>query len=232
MGGQRPNGGFGCDSCAEDGWVHTTDFYEAYWCCTMRGGEGINVPIRNAVFKDANTLVFPLYLDGEFTLDNNVVLQERSDMPEEGRSTFQLLSGTLSAQFKLFIPEFAQGVRVTMNGQNVDFVEEAGFANLRVDMKAGDSLVLAFDMPIRIVPTIGKIHDGDGLCTVRKGPLVLLAPHGCMKALKEEDFSVGLDGKIEAHGRSFEPLYKNYLRSETELKTMRRQLLFLQAQHQ
>ncbi|MBO4422111.1 MAG: hypothetical protein J5879_01625, partial [Clostridia bacterium] len=33
---QRGNGGFGCDSCAEDG-VLSMHCYEAYWCCTMRG---------------------------------------------------------------------------------------------------------------------------------------------------------------------------------------------------
>lgn len=229
LGGQRPNGGFGCDSCAEDGWVHATDFYEAYWCCTMRGGEGINVPIRNAVLKDEDALVFPLYLDGEFTLSDGVVLQERSGMPEEGKTTFKLLKGALSAQCKLFIPEFAKEIRITLNGQPADFAENAGFACLRADMKEGDVLALAFDMPIRIMPTVGKLHEGDNLCTVRKGPLVLLTPHGCMKALKAEDFSINSDGKIEAYGRSFETLQKNDLRSEAELKTMRRQLLFFRA---
>lgn len=231
LGGQRSNGGFGCDSCAEDGWVHTTDFYEAYWCCTMRGGEGLNVPIRNAVFRDENAFVFPLYLDGEFSLDDGIILQERSGMPEEGKITFKLLSGVLSAHFKLFIPEFAREVQISMNGATVEFREDDGFASFQADMKEGDSFVLAFDMPIRIMPTVGRIHDGDGLHTVRKGPLVLLAPHGCIKALKAEDFSISMEGKIEAHGRNFEPLYNNYLRSEMELKALRRQLLFLQAQH-
>ena len=40
---QRANGGFGCDNCpgadGEDDLFHKV--YEAHWCCTMRGGEGL-----------------------------------------------------------------------------------------------------------------------------------------------------------------------------------------------
>lgn len=43
---QRPNGGFGCDLCSgteQSGrFVQAnTDVYEAWWCCSMRGAEGL-----------------------------------------------------------------------------------------------------------------------------------------------------------------------------------------------
>ena len=38
---QRNNGGYGTDTCAGayDPFLRVKH-YEAYWCCTMRGGEG------------------------------------------------------------------------------------------------------------------------------------------------------------------------------------------------
>lgn len=229
LGDQRPNGGFGCDSCAEDGWVHATNFYEAFWCCTMRGGEGLNVPIRNAVLMDGDALVFPLYLDGEFTLSGGGVLRERTGMPDGGETTFELCSGALSAPMRFFIPEFATEIGIALNGTKLDYSVAAGFACLDVEMQAGDVLALHFDLPLRLMPTVGKIHDGDDLCTIRRGPLVLLTGSGCMKPLRAQDFTVHSNGVVEAHGRTFEPLHKNNLRSEAELREMRRQLLFRRA---
>ena len=48
---QRNNGGFGCDSCATDGVLKMHGF-EAYWCCTMRGGEGLAAAAAYAVTSD------------------------------------------------------------------------------------------------------------------------------------------------------------------------------------
>jgi len=47
---QRDNGGFGCDSCPgyENGSkdLLSASIYEAFWCCTMRGGEGLPMAAR------------------------------------------------------------------------------------------------------------------------------------------------------------------------------------------
>ncbi len=45
---QRDNGGFGCDNCTGPVDLQLkVKAYEAYWCCTMRGGEGLARAIQN-----------------------------------------------------------------------------------------------------------------------------------------------------------------------------------------
>ena len=63
---QRRNGGFGCDTCVgavkNDGDIIDTlrmSVYEAYWCCTMRGGEGLGRISQYSYLYDGDTLIIP-----------------------------------------------------------------------------------------------------------------------------------------------------------------------------
>lgn len=51
---QRLNGGFGCDTCAAGTnkllRPHAKGLNEAFWCCTMRGAEGLSYIAQNTVF--------------------------------------------------------------------------------------------------------------------------------------------------------------------------------------
>lgn len=67
---QRPNGGFGCDSCTgagEEAEFLRVKAYEAYWCCSMRGAEGLSYAASNAVLEDEEgNLTFTNYVPGDF----------------------------------------------------------------------------------------------------------------------------------------------------------------------
>ena len=53
---QRSNGGFGCDECigSETAGVFLStleNIYEAFWCCSMRGAEGLANAARLSVLS-------------------------------------------------------------------------------------------------------------------------------------------------------------------------------------
>lgn len=63
---ERGNGGMGCDSCVNEqtpALLCMEDAYEAYWCCTMRGGEGLCDCMQIA--GDDKHLVLELLFDCE-----------------------------------------------------------------------------------------------------------------------------------------------------------------------
>lgn len=59
---QRNNGGFGTDNCpgiaSNDNCLRPKS-YEAHWCCTMRGSEGLGYAARTSSFVKGDTLYFP-----------------------------------------------------------------------------------------------------------------------------------------------------------------------------
>ena len=79
---QRENGGFGCDTCAgaitDRGTVDrlNVSLYEAYWCCTMRGGEGLARIAEYSYLKEGNTLIIPYTTDSEIEIEGLRVIQE------------------------------------------------------------------------------------------------------------------------------------------------------------
>lgn len=71
MAGQRVNGGFGSDCCiVPNGSVQILEphpeCYEAFWCCTMRGAEGLTRSVCDAVCRDKNDLYVLIWNAGTY----------------------------------------------------------------------------------------------------------------------------------------------------------------------
>jgi hypothetical protein len=86
---QRSNGGFGCDLCvtADEGGslplkAHK-DNYEAWWCCTMRGAEGLTFAADSAVIKREKEVVFTNYVSGDYEYPD-ISFTLESGFPGEG----------------------------------------------------------------------------------------------------------------------------------------------------
>lgn len=67
---QRENGGFGCDSCVRDEepslYVAAEGLYEAHWCCTMRGAEGLTFAAKEAVLEAEDHVLIALPMAGQY----------------------------------------------------------------------------------------------------------------------------------------------------------------------
>lgn len=72
--GERANGGFGTDTClgaAEkpDSHILACSSYEAYWCCSMRGGEGLAAVSRYSLLEQDEHTAWILYpVSGIYTV--------------------------------------------------------------------------------------------------------------------------------------------------------------------
>ena len=100
---QRSNGGFGCDTCATDG-VLSQHCPEAYWCCTMRGGEGLAAAAACAVTADG-TVINPI--SGVYTV-NGRKLTVVSDYPHGTKATFCYEGG---GRIYLYAPPWIHGIK-------------------------------------------------------------------------------------------------------------------------
>ena len=175
--GQRENGGFGCDTCVgAAGELLAISTYESYWCCTMRGGEGLAKCAQYSYLVDENDhILVPMPQTSETTVrlsTGSVKIKQTSDYPQEGCVGFELLEKTSNVTkipLKLYIPNWAKDVRV--NGLITDVQDSFITFDLN-DVSAH----VTFEIPTFETQVFGK-HNGNQLMTFH-GNLVLGAVEG------------------------------------------------------
>lgn len=229
--GQRPNGGFGCDHCVEDGFVRTHEgFYEAYWCCSMRGGEGVTSAANFGLYHDNNRIVFPFYSDGHYSIPEmpGVVLKMASSYPNEGKIvvTVEKTSDTnLRKELAFFLPKWVKEINVAVNGEKTETSEESGFWKVEVTLTSGTCIELTFNIPLLVCPVIGNQHKGSGLVTLRHGTLVLGSPDA-EKAVKISELVDDGAGRYRTQSATFTPLDQAYMLEESDLKSTAYRILY------
>ena len=176
---QRSNGGFGLNNCSGARHTHVhTSMPEAYFCCTMRGGEGLSAAARYCAFTGKDSLWLATYMDNQIstTLDGGKFSFKQQSQYPFGNSTKITISeatGT-NISLQLFSPSYLTPESVTVNGTAVEMKPEAGFIPVSRVWKSGD--VLEF----RFTPKLGRIaprnsHSIQGYDLIREGPLLLAA---------------------------------------------------------
>lgn len=121
--GQRANGGFGCDTVlGAPGTDHAEALSvildEAWFCCSMRGAEGLAEAARHAACAQGDVLIFPLLHPGRVS-HQGWELGIQSDYPEKGEVTVTVLAspGTRAGLSVAFAqPSWAENPAITANG--------------------------------------------------------------------------------------------------------------------
>lgn len=237
--GQRPNGGFGCDTCAgaQDEFLSPKEgLYEAYWCCTMRGSEGLSRAVEYGCFLEEKGFALPFYhsciLHMEFP-DGRAVVNEKSAYPYEGAVCLEVVDSecrnpkTVSLRIPSWVHE--KGVCVRINGVDTDFDVRDGFAIFHVELKTGCKVELTFDIPLRVEETSGK-YNLKGYHSYRHGSLLLgYSNKGAAIKMKEGLLYVYQGaGKYQMGEEKalFMPIHNIADMEEEDAKQSRKQILF------
>jgi len=202
--GQRSNGGFGCDNCVGSESVilmPQKDSYEAFWCCTMRGADGLTTVADDAVFEDNGKLYINFFFSGEYTLADGSIIFIESEYPVIGKTRIKYI-GQNEKTVILYIPSWAENVTITKNGDETDN---------EITLSNNDIIQYNFDILLRKEDTIGEESIQD-VYKFMRGPLIL-----------------GIDSEIDAEKFShdmLEPINFNYIISEEESRNRKTQILF------
>lgn len=180
--GQRPNGGFGCDSStgSKDEFVMPiTGAFEAYWCCTMRGGEGLARAAEFSYFREDNGITIPFYNNSTAHLsfdDGDMIIKQATEYPIEGYIRLEVLySNVVNKKFiKMFVPSFVSSncISISVNNEKREAEIVNGFVQVELQLKAGSKIELEFDIELRTVPVMNK-NSISGFHTYRHGMLIL-----------------------------------------------------------
>lgn len=183
--GQRPNGGFGCDNCsgAEGKLLAPKEgLFEAYWCCTMRGGEGLSRAIENCYMLNRQEVTLPFFENSAVKLPlerGRLELTQTTQYPYNGYTRLEVMANASledEIALRLFLPSWVDvaSALLRMNGQRTDFSAENGFIVFRGKLPAGTVLEFEFEIGLRIEKLIGfESKEKERAFTYRHGPLIL-----------------------------------------------------------
>jgi len=187
---QRANGGFGCDNCPgpKDLFLGVKA-YEAFWCCTMRGGEGLARAIQYSYFRQKNNVYVSSFGNNEaaLNLDGKICeVKQTSSYPFGCNATFDISpkNGPLKIKFHLYVPGWIKNPRITLNGKNVAFTHKNGFLVVSLYLTDRTTLGYSFDMDPLFREAVNPTNTIRGSFAITYGPLVL----GCTEE-KEVGFN-------------------------------------------
>ena len=235
---QRPNGGYGCDLCTGANgllFVEPHKFFEAPWCCSMRGAEGLTRAAQYGWFVDGDTLVLPFYFGGTARVaigGGEVSFEQRSAYPLKGAVTLRVVASTASRPvvLKLFAPSWspAREFKVTFNSLPLPVTAEKHFAVVETLLRASDEIALTFPLRFSALPLQNPARQ-PGHHRFGHGPLLL--GHGGGEAVTlaaQNDFAAlgAARYRCSATGRVLAPLPALIDLTEAEAKAQRTQLVF------
>lgn len=147
---QRSNGGFGCDSCpSEDNPYLSVVIPEAYWCCTMRGAEGLSRMAEYSWMSKGKTLYVPFFRAGALCADD-LEVEQRTEYPDGGTVSIKFYKNDRGVN-ALMLPvlPWADNVSILLNDEVITPEEVDGMYCIRKEFVNGDKVIMTFDLPVR-----------------------------------------------------------------------------------
>lgn len=235
---QRPNGGYGCDCCVGargQTVLAPHEFFEAPWCCSMRGAEGLARAAQYGWFTDADAIILPFYFGGEARIkfpDGGLTLEQTSDYPRTGSAVLRVIKSTLTEPkaLKFFAPSWspAAGFRVMRNGAALTVSVGGPFAVVNAPLLEGDEIAVSFPVRFTAAPLQNPARQ-PGHHRFAHGPMLLGVSDGVPVALAAGDRFAPLGAaryRSGSTGRELAPLPALIELTEAEAKARRTQLVF------
>ncbi len=230
---QRPNGGFGAESCVEDGTIKIlkgSNLYECFWCCTMRGGEGTTYASICSLCGEENLLQLLFYFDGKYSIPwiPGLTLNIRSEYPRTGNILIRIdeeAETPACVEWKIYMPNWVSEPICMINDVRSTYEIEDSFLRLSFIPKKGTEIRLLFDIPLFTMPVIGNMHKDSGLVTLRHGSLILATEQEETEIHMENLTYMG-NGIYAEHDHIFKPLDDTYLMEEQQVKDTVYRILF------
>lgn len=117
-----------------------------------------------------------LFIGGETSFDINgqtIQLKQETNYPWQGNVNFTIALDQ-QAEFAVVIriPGWCKEATIKVNGQEVPFTEENGYAKIKRVWATGDQINLNLDMPVEIVRSHPEVRENAGKVALQRGPVV------------------------------------------------------------
>lgn len=137
--------------------------------------------IGNYIYATADKdLYVNLYIGNEAQIPfgkGNLAVSLTTAYPWKGNSSirFDGMEGNKKFALHLRIPDWCKSYQISMNGEQVEYNMENGYATIRRQWKADDQVDISLDMPVEIVKADPRVKADEGRCAIQRGPVVYCA---------------------------------------------------------
>ncbi len=178
--GQMRQGGFGTGPCVgANGICRTKEHFEAPFCCSMRGGEGLSRAIQYSYFLDGDTVFLAFYSDNTALLrfsDGTCKLHQTTGYPHEGTIRLEVLESQVMKEkcLRFFVPSWAEkeSLQVTIDGDKVIPQMKGSFAEVKGKPSTGMVIEITFKQTSGPQPSLHPDR-WPGAKRYFRGPLLL-----------------------------------------------------------
>ena len=199
---QHDHGGFGLDT--NPGLAVNSDELkvnrdEVYWCCTMRGAEGFWYALNSSYEVKDGKVYVPFYYCSTLKLGEGQTIEQSSTYPFGTSVTF-IVNTVKPTVLALRTPSWMENLEIKVNGENVVYTVEGGFATPEKKLMGGDVLTMDFSMQPVMMDPVNRYNTQEGKFRICYGPLVL----GCDREVeisrddeivKQDDMTFTVSGK-------------------------------------
>ncbi|MBB4722352.1 glycoside hydrolase family 127 protein [Xanthomonas euvesicatoria] len=149
--------------------------FDDFWCCVGSGMEAHAQFGDSIYWQDGQGVFVNLYVPSTVRDAAGLGMTLHSALPEQGSASLRIDAAPAEQRtLALRVPGWAQQPRLQLNGQPVDSTVSDGYLRITRTWQRGDTLSLAFDMPLRLEAT----PDDPAWVSVLRGPLVLAVDLG------------------------------------------------------
>ncbi len=234
---QMETGAFCSNNCSGADKTHIEiGIDDIWWCCNMRGGEGLSCAVKYSVFTRDNTILLPFFQNCIATVKpdgNTIRFKEKTDYPFGGNIMIEVLGveeKNIIQKWELLNPSYENLKTVSYNGEAIDFELKDGMITFQQKITKGDVFNVEFEPKLRSVTTLNK-HTIKNHFTFRYGPLILGHPGKdevqipISSKLRIEKNENGLKAYTENDSVVLQPLY-HLLSPEVNTNSYSMQVIF------
>ena len=152
----------------------------SFWCCVGSGMEN-HARYGEMIYshKGDDELIVNLFIPSVLNWGKTTV-EQTNDFPAEEATTLTITpEKARKFTVSIRIPEWTDGMAVTVNGKDAKAVNEGGFMKVTRKWSAGDKIEVALPMSLRAVP----LPDNSDNFSFMYGPVVLAAEIGRQEQL-------------------------------------------------
>ncbi|WP_355603779.1 glycoside hydrolase family 127 protein [Xanthomonas cannabis] len=149
--------------------------FDDFWCCVGSGMEAHAQFGDSIYWEDGQGVYVNLYVPSTVRDAAGFALTLHSTLPEQGQVALRIDAAPAEARtLALRVPGWARAPTLQVNGELQTLQPVDGYLRITRAWKAGDTVSLQLDMPLRLEPTA----DDPAWVALMRGPLVLAADLG------------------------------------------------------
>jgi uncharacterized protein len=154
--------------------------YEVFWCCNMRGGDGLANAAMYSLYHNEDSVTFPYYHNCVATLElqgEPIQMRVYANYPFEGKVVIDCLQAPgKPIGFRFFAPDgWTSGgdSRILLNGNRQPASSKDGFIRARMALKPGDQIILETNIHLNIADGNACRNNSKDHHSFRHGPMML-----------------------------------------------------------